>query len=160
MVKPKFGISKRDRLYITPKWVSNGHWAMRRDFIPHAMSLGRKQVRPLLPLLLWKEGRYDESGYIDDKVPDVDRVIPSRDGYSKITLSSEALVDRDKYLIYAMVFKNSLGDRFAVNPNYTPLMQAAEKIEGKTNMHPILLIDANDEVIGSVMPIRLPKEEA
>jgi hypothetical protein len=157
MLKPKFTLDKNERLYLTEKYVSNGHWLLTRTACNVARMLKITKAFDLLDSM--HVGRYDtgiSGGKTCDVKPDMlDSVIPVRDGYKPVSKSPVGVVfDGTTVRTYKY---SSDGFETGINPKYVPLLELGHA-HAKDADHPILILDSKDlngELMAVIMPVRL-----
>lgn len=146
MSKVKFSIKADERLFLSDTWVCNGHWMVKRD---HA-----KRSKAFAPVLNLQNGSYQD-GYKhpknSDDLPDMERVIPGKDGYQKAEITREAIFSPDRMEVTAVKIQSGSYEAF-VQSRYVELLTLGEVfIKDKTA--PIRIEDQG-EVIAVVMPWR------
>ena len=154
---PSFKIGNRDKLYVSKKYLCNGHWLINRE-APQTFNF-----RPLKRAADLKEGSYNfgiGGGWDSDHQPNYEQVIPKRDKYVKLLEAAQRVAFRDgEDKIMAYVFKPLDGPDFEIGvaPHYVPLMRLGNCF-AKDELSPVLILDGptiNDNLIGVVMPIRI-----
>lgn len=153
MLIPKFSIGK-DRLYITPEYLCNGHWLVKK-----AAARSPAAPKAFKPLLIAQTGSYFNglSGGLDrSDTIDVTQAIPSRDGYVLMSPDPVGVEFKNSDTVAAYIFQ--CGEfKIGVNPNYVPIMRLGHAF-AKEARSPILILEGNslnDELVGVVMPLRL-----
>lgn len=159
MLQPKFTVGRSDRLYITEKYLCNGHWLVTRDCAANIM--GPKALKPLLSV---QHGTYFDGlsgGKSKDETPDTAQAIPKRDGYELLELDPVGVEFKNSDWIGAYVFQGK-GFRVGVAPQYVPLLRMGRAF-AKDHTGPIIVLGGdslNDELVAVVMPMRLSVNNA
>jgi len=97
-----------------------------------------------------------------EKPPEMDRIIPKRDGYVLLFEQAQGVkfrADTDEILAYKFNPQKTGTNEFTigVNPDYVPVMRMGYAF-AKDAVSPILILDGrtlNDNLVGIVMPMRL-----
>lgn len=153
----KFSVTKTERLYITDEWLSNGHWAVKRDVAPH---LPRHGVgKALRPLCVLQNGTYPE-GMGDpisrtDKLADMNVFPKLSDEYVQIFPTKNArLREADMLEVLGFVWASKNKHVLVtIGPRYVPLLHNADKVMAKRGNGPIILM-LHEGLMGYVMPVR------
>lgn len=152
-MKPKFSIGS-DRLYITDKYLSNGHWLVTRE-------IAKSHVAPtaLKPLLSCLNGGYFnglKGGRDTEATPEMDHIVPKRDGYLPLSQDPARVKFRYNDEIESYVF--TCGDfEIGINPKYVPLLRMGFG-HAKDPKSPILVLadkSLNGDLMAVIMPMRL-----
>lgn len=152
-MKPKFTIGA-ERLHISEKYISNGHWMLTRDAIKSPMA-----PKPLSPLLSCLNGTYYngiKGGRDQETTPDFASIIPIRDGFKPLSDEPTRVKFRYNDEIESYVFACDSFE-IGVNPKYVPLLRMG-CAHAKDSHSPILILSdktLNGDLIGLVMPMRL-----
>lgn len=151
---PKFKINKGDRLYLSEKYVCNGHWLITR-----AAAQSHVAPKPLKDLTRFAFGSYPSgiAGGVATGMPDMDAIIPKRDGYALIDRKPTRAVFRsDDLTIESYVYQ--CGDfEIAIDPIYAPLLGMGS-VYAKAAGEPIIILGGDtlgDEFVGVIMPRRI-----
>ena len=158
---PKFNISKTESLHLTDKWITNGHWMVKRD-----KADSRTAPKALKTLLSLKLGSYRDGlsyGLTSETTPDCESIIPTRNGY--LPLSNHGNPEtitfkQDSDEINAYIYKAGNGEseiKIGVAHKYVPLLRMGY-VHVKAPTAPIIILDSEDlngELIAIVMPMRL-----
>lgn len=167
-MKPTFKVKNSDRFYVTPDYVTNGHWLIKKDMIRK----NYQAPKPLTYVLDYKPGTYHEGfakGMTSEKIMEIDHVIPKRDGYLLLTrnpVGCEFSDDTIKAYIFESeeLIENDDGIaekiRIGIQPQYVPLLRMGFAF-AKDSRSAILILAGNtlnDDLIGVVMPIRLKEQ--
>lgn len=157
---PKFKMEKNGKFYIDDKYISNGHWMVVKNRInPYS-----QVFKALKEGFLAKNGTHP-TGIHPDPIPgtpDMGYVIPTRDGYQR--LSEEATCARISVNDQILGYGFSFGDRTVyIAPEYVPLIRLGQAF-AKTETGAVIVLDSDDlngELIAVVMPKRFndKKEE-
>ena len=151
---PKFKLEKEGRIYVNDDWITNGHWMLRKDAIHRLFKAGYKAYKPLMELLFWKNGKYEDGVFIDDKTPDMLHVIPSPDNYVELNPPKIARI-HDNGEVFAYEYESTMQDfKVGIQPGYYPLCKAAQQVKGKGEKFPVTLF-AGGDLFGIIMPVRL-----
>lgn len=149
---PKFKPTK-ERIYVDDTWISNGHWLLRKDAVHRFVQHGHKQYKPLMEMLCWKNGKYEEGAFVDEKIPNMAAIVPILDNYVELKPPTTARVN-ERGEVYCYDYEDTL-KTFAVGiqPGYSPLCRTADTIKAKDAKSPVVLLSAG-EVFGVIMPVR------
>ena len=160
MIPLKFKLDRSGNHYTSPEWLSNGHWMLKRAWVATRPEL----AKVLKPLVEARHGRHygaiDHDNAYNPEAPDFRNVIPSRDGYQEATLTNEARIGYGGNPLKPVsgglvgVFLASGSYRVCIGGAYMPLLFSATRILISDRLKPILLIDADDEICGVIMPVR------
>lgn len=150
-MKCVFTLDKSKVHHVTEDWVSNGHWAIRRD----RLVVDRKNPlrRPLMKLVQYPIGRY-EPGFLPsyNKPADITAVIPKTlNNYSAATLTRDAKYD-DGAIRYVIL--QSETTTAGIAPEYVPLLSLGTEVLIKDRTSPIV-VRQDDEVVAVIMPVRM-----
>jgi hypothetical protein len=156
MIKIAFKLDPTGRLYKTDEYYSNGHWLVRRKYA----QLNKAIAKALAPLAPLANGGY-ANGYKFERTvestPDMDRVIPSRDGYVKAHLSGRATIRLEAGSVEAVELIpdefNSGGEAADIDPVYAPLLLLGTPHVRKQN-EPVIVIANDDTIAAVIMPRR------
>lgn len=157
---PKFTIDKSDRIYITDKYVCNGHWLVDRvNARSQSMPIFDRMFKPVLNL---QHGAYYDGiacGVTNGgQLPAFEQVIPKRDGY-KICFEQaqgvEFRADSDEILAYKFQTQDG-AVTVGIAPKYVPLLRLG-KVYAKEAISPLIVLSdgINSELLAVVMPMRL-----
>lgn len=162
MLKPKFKIDNDTKLYITDKYMSNGHWLVIKNNL-------RKEGKTLFKKYL----KYAPDTYFADTPSGngltnekMELVIPKRDGYSPLKAQpngvsfQEIKVLNQAPCILAYKYENTpmIGEKsfeIGINPIYATLFNLGHAF-AKDPKSPILVLDSSDlngNLIAVVMPM-------
>lgn len=162
---PKFKANEKDRLYLTEKYIANGHYLVKRDS-PNI------DLKPIDKMQSMRLGFY-QFGQLSDGLSKYDEKldshIPKRDGYALVKSAiPRAVVDFETYAITCYVFTGFNSDEeitkgkdatfeIGVNPDYVQLLLCG-RIFVKSALAPILILNGptlNDDLVAIVMPMRV-----
>ena len=166
--KPTFRIRNNDDLYLTEKYICNGHWMMKRE---HAKLKGFKRFLDL------KHGTYHFGSFTSDRVRELDQLIPKRDNYRPMpTAKPHSVIWGEKHFgqINGYIYEVPAHERevdtkdgkktenvdafkIGVSIDYVLLMDGYHAF-AVNNISPILLLDGptlNDDLVGVIMPMRI-----
>ncbi len=151
-MKPMFKVDM-DRLYISDKWLCNGHWLISRDAAKRETVLNRSGAKAVFKkLLTMRNGKIVCGDYVDEDIPDLETVIPARGDQSDLVFSGEAEFNESLTLM-TFIYK---GDSFKIGvaPEYAPLLQLGDKIKAKNTLSPIAVYD-DGSLAAVIMPRRI-----
>lgn len=154
MFTPKFKVSSDERLYLSPKYICNGHWLFERNFASTKFAL-----KPLQDLTRIKEGVYPsgiKAGEAVGEFPDFNAVIPKRDGYIKAEPAPSRVEFSNETDVSGYVY--NFGDQeFCIDVKYVQLLKMGT-VFAKEPRSALLILSGdslNDNLIGVVMPRRM-----
>jgi len=147
-MKPKLSVGANERIHISPRMISNGHWAMTKN--------AAKQFRVLSRFLLWSEGVYDGKERIRDlRDGELTRIIPIKSSeYSRLLESVKDVKVGDSDEIKSFVFENAEGIKIAIDPKYVPVLRLGIGYM-KDPLGPLLVEDNDGNFLAVIMPRRL-----
>jgi hypothetical protein len=169
----QFKLNKTDRYFISEKYLCNGRWLTTKDAVKRSNT--KDITRSLTQLASLSIGTHSglpgsRHYYVSDKVSDLDRIIPKRDGYLPINIKKPQVTwDCDTNLLKVFIFEVKKSDldekgnvidasfKIGVSPNYVPLLSLGYGF-AKDSLSPILILDGptlNDQLVGLVMPMRI-----
>ena len=148
-LKPKLTIPKDDVLYVTKKWLTNGHWILDVDYIRH------HKLKPFINYVDKMHGRYNFGMWESDTIPDIERILPKLAGYEDLTVvgatvNPAGVIESINYV--------SVDREVKINPFYSTLLHLpntkAKAHKTKNNSTIAIVALANEAIIGCVMPLR------
>ncbi len=170
-MKPKFKIGKEERLVVSPEWISNGHWMLRRSVAEHVVKTNAAGMRSVLrPILNLKEGNY-RSGMAHGPfgvMPDMAQVLEDINSFADIVTQRFEGKEHNFKEMSLTPCRATIGSNNAVmsyvyqadgfevglDPKYTSLLDLATKALVKSPTGAIHLFNVN-ELIALVMPRKL-----
>lgn len=164
MFKPTFRIRNNDTVYVTDKYLCNGHWMIKHE---HA------KLKAFSKFLNLKSGRYLAGVHQSDQVPNLDQLIPARDGYRLMSDKPKDVIWNPYHTghingyIYEVPEEEIGPDaegkdctlealKIGVSIDYVLLLEGYHAF-AKHPGHPILLLNGptlNDDLVGVIMPMR------
>ena len=153
MLRLSFKLSGSDRLYISPKWICNGHWMLKREaaFHPHH----REISKAFKPIQNHADGCYLQ-GYkapaSGTDFPAFEQVIPPKDGAKPAKLTGQAKVS-EMLDVIGLQYKADDGTEAWIAPEYAPLLALGEV--WIIDKHKPVRIENAGELVGVVMPVRV-----
>lgn len=162
MIAPKFKISAKERIYLSDKYLSNGHWLIAYDNLKQNHTTPYKEVKKCVG---YKPGFYMTGfshGITDTNLPDFNAIIPKREGYELLEPMPIGVDFRSDFVsLNAYIYQTNSGKKIALNVDYVPLIGLGYAFM-KDRLSPILILDSEDlngNLLAVVMPYRSDKTQ-
>jgi hypothetical protein len=152
MLELTFKIKKDHPLYSVGKHLSNGHWLLDKELVA---ATNPKFARGIKKYLTLPDGRYEFGEPIPNaKLPDVERIIPSLEGYREATRTNLLQWHATKpATLQAFIWATEDGERAGIAPEYQQLTQLG-RVLIKNRLAPVLIVLPDDRLVAVVMPVR------
>ena len=87
MLEPRFTVKKRDRLWISPPFASNGHWLIAMENAPKVVRKREHKdiYKALETIKILRPGRHEFGELANPEPRELDSLIPKRDGYRPLS---------------------------------------------------------------------------
>lgn len=148
MAKLKFSIKADERVFLSDKWICNGHWLVKREHAERNKSFDAvKNLRYGTYTLGYKKG------HVSDDLPDFEQVIPNREGYEKAEFTGAAKFNPSSFEISSVEVKSEGGSAW-IGSRYAELLKLGETWIHATNPTAPIRVEDQGEIVAVVMPVR------
>lgn len=150
-----FKVDKMKRHYVTREWVSNGHWAIKREVL--VVDKKNPLRKPLMALATLTDGKHEFGELcVGEAVPDINRFVPNLDGYEKAEITRDAkfgfACHGEPQIVYIILQSKSATAGIA--PEYLPLLSLGDEILIKNKLLPIVVRKCG-ELVAVVMVVKI-----